>query len=61
MTKDKTEREEDTKTLVVKELPTQQITKFKGEDDVEYEVLTIEEALTEILAKVKENNKILKS
>lgn len=54
-------KEDEVRTLVVKELPTQQITRFKDKDDVEYTVLTIEDALTELLDKVRENNKILKS
>lgn len=46
------------KTIVVKELPTQQINKAKDESGIEFDLLTTEEALTLILEKI---NKIEKA
>jgi len=54
-------KEEDAQVLVVKELPKQDITKIIGEDGKTYELVTIEDAVTEILKKVRENNEILGS
>ena len=53
------EEKKDVNFLVVKELPKQEIKKFTDEEGKEYEVLTIEEALTEILTKITEIHKAL--
>ena len=52
-------KEEKTKKgiLVVSELPTQQIRTLVDKDANEYEVLTIEEALTELLTHVRQIKK----
>jgi|TARA_Y100000296_G_C5112204_1_gene225775 hypothetical protein len=46
---------------VVNELPKQDVRVVVDKDDNEFDVLTKEEALTEILTKVRENHKILTS
>ena len=53
------EEKKETNFLIVKDLPKQEIRKFTDDEGKEYEVLTIEEALTEILTKVTEIHKAL--
>lgn len=43
--------------LVVSELPTQQIRTLVDKEGIEYEVLTIEEAITELLTHVRQIKK----
>lgn len=45
------------KTLVVKDLPQTQVRRVTGEDGKEYNLVTVEEAITEILDKVTELSK----
>jgi hypothetical protein len=45
--------EKGSKTLVVENLPTQQINKAIGDDGNEYDLITRDEALTEILETVR--------
>jgi len=45
--------------LVYRDVPKQEIRKFTDDDGKEYEVLTVEEALTEILTKITEIHKAL--
>jgi hypothetical protein len=48
-------------TLVVKDLPTEQVRTAIGKDERNYDFVTIEEALTEILANQREILKFVKS
>lgn len=48
-------------TLVVKEIPTEPVRTAVGKDEKEYDFVTIEEALTEILANQREILKFVKS
>lgn len=48
-------------TLVVKDLPTEQVRSAVGKDERNYDFVTIEEALTEILANQREILKFVKS
>jgi len=52
------DKEKEKKLAVVKELPTQALREVEAEDKV-YECVTVEEALTEILEKVRELSKKL--
>jgi len=45
--------------LVFRDVPKQEIRKFTDDGGKEYEVLTVEEALTEILTKITEIHKAL--
>lgn len=47
----------DKKVLVVQELPTQQLRSIKDQDGNEYDVLTMQEALTEILENTRQIKK----
>jgi hypothetical protein len=47
------------KTLVVKDLPQTQIRRVTGEDGNEYNLVTVEEAITEILEKITELSKAM--
>jgi len=53
----KKKEEKVVKTLVVQQLPTEQIKKVIGDDGIEYNLLTIEEAISEILEVVKQLKK----
>lgn len=46
-------RAKDSNVVVVSELPSQQIRHYVGEDGTEYELKTIDEALTEVLTLVR--------
>lgn len=46
-------------TLVVTQLPTEQVRNALGNDGKEYELVTIEEAITEILEKVRKLERVL--
>jgi hypothetical protein len=46
-------------TIVVSQLPTQEIRSYLDKDDKEIKVVTIEEALTEILEKVTKLERVL--
>lgn len=66
MVKEKVEKEEKEETketepefLVVRDVPTQPVRVFVDEKKKEYSILTIEEALTEILRYVKKFDKVL--
>jgi len=48
-------------TIVVKDLPTEQVRSAVGKDERNYDFVTIEEALTEILANQREILKFVKS
>jgi hypothetical protein len=48
-------------TLVVKDLPTEQVRSAVGKDERNYDFVTIEEALTEILSSQREILKFVKS
>ena len=45
--------------LVVRELPAQPVNKYLGEDGIEYDLITVEEAIKEILITVRDLNKRL--
>ena len=57
MTDEKPKKKEEPEILVVNELPTQPIRKVEGDDGKEYELITRDEAIKEILSKVKELHK----
>lgn len=61
MSREKKEKEIDNEmeVRVLRELPTQEITKAKDENGIEYELITIEDALKEILVKIREIHEAL--
>jgi len=60
MSKEEKRKEEViTELRVLKELPTQEITKGKDDEGNEYEFVTTEEAIKEILIKIREIHKAL--
>ena len=57
MEKEKKVEKELIETVVVKEFPTQKVNRGVGDDGKEYQLITVEEALTEILNRVREIEK----
>lgn len=57
--KEKEEKKEETKTLVVKQLPKQEVKSFEGDDGNMYDLMTTDEAIQEILEKVREIHKAI--
>ena len=59
MVEDKKSVKTEKKTVVVNQLPTEQIRNVSDKDGNEFELLTIEEAITEILEKIRKLEKVL--
>lgn len=53
----KKEEKKEIKTVVVAQLPTQSVTKARDEEGNEFNLITMEEAITEILERVRELKK----
>ena len=52
--KEKNEERKGLKLLVTKQVPTQEVRRLKDDDGNEYEIMTEEEALTEILTMIRQ-------